>query len=165
LNPHDRLRSADFKSAVSADFTIRASQSVKSSLTILTHPIQQACDLESERSSTHRQRQSLACEGLLDSRKREKSGRQSRPSTYSACWTKTDRLSFEKILCRASVRPADHGLQPCALLPCYQPQRATGRARQHSPVRVIRLSQLSRLLQQKQRTRLHLLRNPHVKKV
>ncbi len=24
LNPHDRLRSADFKSAVSADFTIRA---------------------------------------------------------------------------------------------------------------------------------------------
>jgi hypothetical protein len=26
LNPHDRLRSADFKSAVSADFTIRASE-------------------------------------------------------------------------------------------------------------------------------------------
>ena len=24
MNPHDRLRSADFKSAVSADFTIRA---------------------------------------------------------------------------------------------------------------------------------------------
>ena len=29
LNPHDRLRSADFKSAVSADFTIRADRARK----------------------------------------------------------------------------------------------------------------------------------------
>jgi hypothetical protein len=28
LNPHDRLRSADFKSAVSADFTIRATNAL-----------------------------------------------------------------------------------------------------------------------------------------
>ena len=28
LNPHDRLGSADFKSAVSADFTIRACQAI-----------------------------------------------------------------------------------------------------------------------------------------
>jgi hypothetical protein len=32
LNPHDRLGSADFKSAVSADFTIRAFAKDKASL-------------------------------------------------------------------------------------------------------------------------------------
>ena len=36
LNPHDRLRSADFKSAVSADFTIRAG-SEECRFLILTH--------------------------------------------------------------------------------------------------------------------------------
>jgi hypothetical protein len=35
LNPHDRLRSADFKSAVSADFTIRASEEQENSLSLI----------------------------------------------------------------------------------------------------------------------------------
>jgi hypothetical protein len=35
LNPHDRLGSADFKSAVSADFTIRASEEQENSLSHL----------------------------------------------------------------------------------------------------------------------------------
>jgi hypothetical protein len=38
LNPHDRLGSADFKSAVSADFTIRASSILIDALLILHTP-------------------------------------------------------------------------------------------------------------------------------
>jgi len=37
LNPHDRLRSADFKSAVSADFTIRAVPATAGAIFILLH--------------------------------------------------------------------------------------------------------------------------------
>jgi hypothetical protein len=83
----------------------------------------------------------------------------------SACQSITNRLILKKIFRGTLRRAADHRLQTCALLPCNQPQRATRRTREDCPVRILRLTQLPRLLQEKQRARLHLFRDPYFQKV
>jgi hypothetical protein len=54
LNPHDRLRSADFKSAVSADFTIRAPRAIEASLAHLSVLAHHAPRMENQRAQEMR---------------------------------------------------------------------------------------------------------------
>lgn len=72
----------------------------------------------------------------------------------------TDRLVGEIVFGGACLRSADHRLQPSTLLTRNQPQRAACWTRKHSPVRVICATKIPSLFEEKQRTRLHLLRDP-----
>jgi hypothetical protein len=71
----------------------------------------------------------------------------------------------KKVFGRARLRTADHCLQPDTLLPGDESQCSTGRTRQHGPVGIFGLSQISSLFQQKHRAGFHLFRDPLIEEV
>src|ERR1700761_8380805 len=71
-----------------------------------------------------------------------------------------DLFVTDEELCGAPLRSADDGNEPTYLLARDQSQLSARRTRQHSPVRIFLLADLSGIFQDKNGSRLHLFGDP-----
>ena len=139
MNPHNPFRSADFKSAASANFAIRAEESNQLHL--------KSTDAGLLRTDDHANDQDQRLGPRL-------------------LWVSIkDALALQPILRRARITTADHRLALTELPPRDQPHRPASRARHHSNIRVLGMAELGLIFQEENRSRVHLVGNPLIEEL
>src|SRR3954470_15513162 len=82
-----------------------------------------------------------------------------------AGFSRHDVVVVNEVLCRANVRPADHGNEPGYLAARDKAKRAAVGASEHGPVGIVVLAHLPGVLENEQSTGAHLFGDPFAQEI